>query len=104
MTGPYTAIIISALASLIWIALLVRTVRSRYRDQERRVISLVMPIVGLMASLGTLSSAFAYLVAVSPDIEIGPEGLTLVASMGRGALLMGGIMAFALYGPGERHS
>jgi len=103
VTGAYTAIAISALSCLIWIALLIRTLRSRHQDTERRMVSLIMPFVGLVASVGTLSSAIAYAAALSPEINLGPEALTLVASMGRGALLMGGLMAFALYAPGERH-
>jgi len=99
MTGPYFALFVSVLSILAWTGLLARTLLALRKRRERRVSALIMPAVGLMASIGTLSSGLAYWAAMSPEFDISGEPLTLIASMGRGALLMGGIMAFVLLPP-----
>jgi hypothetical protein len=94
------ALAISALASIIWVVLLVRMVWAMKHGRERRPYILAMPMVGLLASFGTLASAIGFgLQTGMIDIQIEPQALSLVASMGRGALLMGGVIAFAYYRP-----
>ena len=90
----------SAIAVTIWLVLLVRMVLAMKRGRERRPYILAMPMVGLLASIGTLASAIGIGIQTGVlEVDISREALTLVASMGRGALLMGGVVALTYYHP-----
>ena len=98
----HLALAISALAATIWLVLLVRMVWAMKHGQERRPYILAMPMVGLLASVGTLASAIGFGIQAGVlDIQFSSQALTLLASMGRGALLMGGVIAFGYYHPRE---
>jgi hypothetical protein len=94
------ALSISALAATIWLVLLVRMVWAMKHGRERRPYILAMPMVGLLASIGTFASAVGFAIQTGViDLHISQEALSLVASMGRGALLMGGVIALGYYHP-----
>lgn len=94
------AITISLFAIAIWGLFFLRLALVLIRRQDRRVGMAVMPLTGLLASIGTFASAVLFAQASGLfTIHIDPEAFILVAAMGRGALLMGGIIAFAFYNP-----
>jgi len=97
------ALVISLASSVVWFLLLIMILRSFKQHIERRPYILSMPLVGLIASVGTLASAIGFAEQIGViDFALAPEVLTIIASMGRGALLMGGALALAYYTPGTR--
>lgn len=95
-----TAIFISTAATVAWVILTIKILLSFRSHIERRPYILSMPAVGLLAAVGTLASALGFaLQRQIIDIPVDPQTLTVVASMGRGALLMGGVIALAYYSP-----
>lgn len=96
-------LLISGVASILWLILLERVVALLGAHVERRPFILAMPIVGLLASVGSLASAVGFGMQTGIlDISISPTVLSVVASMGRGALLMGGVIALFYYHPPRR--
>jgi len=94
------AVFISAASVVAWSVLTVRILSSFRAHVEKRPYILSMPAVGLLASLGTLASALGFaLQRHLIEVPISPEALSITASMGRGALLMGGVVALAYYHP-----
>ena len=97
--APYVALVTGTSAVIIWAAVFARSVRAYRRGNERRH-WVVMPTTALLASLGTLASAIGYAMQRGVVvIDVNPEVLSMVASMGRGALLMAGIIVLAYYAP-----
>jgi hypothetical protein len=91
---------ISGLACIAWGLVLARIGGAIIVRAERRRVMLVMPMVGLLAAIGTFASALGIALSTGLlDLGIARETLNLVASMGRGALLMGGIIAALFYRP-----
>lgn len=88
--------VISSISVLIWFSFLVLNIKSMSNHEERRPMMFAMPIVGLLTSLGTLASvsAFLYITHVEPTT---PPILALIAAIGRGALLMGGVVGLMYY-------
>ena len=72
----------------LWVVLLLATLKN-----HRHPDPLAMALVGTLAALGALSSALAF----GPvfGFHLPGEALTFLASMGRGALLAGGIILLA---------
>ena len=102
MTDPSTVAIAlgTGLAAVVgWTLLLVRMLFAYARREERRTVLLSMPTIGLVASLGALASALAYARGQGWLIGIDPATLTLIASMGRGGLFMGALIALTVYHP-----
>lgn len=99
LTAVYLAMLVSAFSVGVWSVLMVRMVLTVASRREQRPFILAMPVVGLTASLGTLASAVAFWSAMEPTVDFNGEILSLVASMGRGGLLMGGVIALAYYRP-----
>jgi hypothetical protein len=97
MSAAWFAIAVSVLSVAAWLWLLIRSFKGYQRHVERRPMWLAMPIVGVIASFGTLASALGYWAALEPSVELPSDVLTLVASMGRGALLMAAIVSLAYY-------
>jgi len=99
--APYIALATGGLAVIVWTILLVRSIWAYRDERERRWHWLVMPTVGVLASLGTLASAlgFAMQRGVFTEFAADPILLSFVSSMGRGALAMGGLVALMLYRP-----
>lgn len=95
-----TALIVSGLGALTWFAFMVRVVYALARRQERRAQILVMPIVGVLAAVGLFAGAASLASIVGYwQIVISSNDLTVIANMGRGGLLMGGIIAAVYYRP-----
>ena len=98
---PILALASGALAVVVWLVVLVRTFRAREAGLERRrAPSLVMPISALIVSFGTLASAVGFanqrgflIMAIDAD------ALSLVSSMGRGALVAAGLIYLFSYRP-----
>lgn len=85
---------------LVWSGVLVRSVRAYRARVEHRALWLAMPVSALIVSVGTLSSAIGYAIQRGVIVlDIDPNVLSLVASMGRGALFMAGLIAAAAYAP-----
>ena len=78
------ALTTAVLALFCWCCLLVRMV---YRQDRRRRV-LAMPIVGILASLGTLASAVGF-----AQLGLDRDLISAIASVGRGALASGGLLA-----------
>lgn len=96
----YAAIAVSGISVFVWSVLMIRMVWFFRHHHERRPFILAMPVVGLVASIGTLASAIGYAVSAGVlDIAVSRDAISLIASMGRGGLLMGGVMALAYYRP-----
>ncbi len=92
----WLAIITSLGAITVWGVLFVRTVRHRKHKERRRewhAMWTTLVLVGLLASLALLATADrlaqqqGYVITILPA-----EALTFIASVGRGALLMGGLL------------
>lgn len=99
-TAVYGAIAVSALSVCIWAGLGLRIIFKMRSHAEHRLFIMAMPAVGLVASLGTLASAIGFGISSGTfEFPLSQQSLTLVASMGRGALLMGGVIALAYYRP-----
>mgnify|MGYP001295945157 CR=1 FL=1 len=97
------AVLISAAAVAVWVVLTVKILMSFGAHAERRPYILSMPAVGLLASIGTLASALGLaLQRHLITLPISAQTLTIIASMGRGALLMGGVIALVYYSPKNR--
>jgi hypothetical protein len=86
-------------AVVLWTLLLIRVALAVVRGKERRMHLLSMPIVGVIASMGTFASALAYASGHGFDIGLDAQLLTLLASMGRGGLGMGALLALGYYHP-----
>jgi len=82
--------LVTALAAVACWSLL--TIRVLTRGDRRRQM-VVMAIVGTLASIGTLGSALAFGSVHGVSLGVDPYILSLVASTGRGALAMGGLIA-----------
>lgn len=97
MTASQLAIIISLLAIASWIAVGWQT--WRYRAQVvHSAVWQVSCVAGLMASIGSLASALAFASARGEiPVQLDPIALSFVASMGRGALIMGAVIAFSYF-------
>ena len=91
------SLLLSGVAVLLWAVFLVRVVVALGRHREKRHMMIAMAAVGLLASLGGLASALAGAHMVDLISALPTETLLLVASMGRGALLMGGLMLLLTY-------
>lgn len=100
----FGALFASLAAIVVWVLVLIRVFAlAIWRDDDRRFTAFMMPLVGLIASVGTLASAIGYAQQIgSLDWHIPNDTLTFVASMGRGALLIGGLMVLIAYHP-RRH-
>lgn len=104
-TGPVVgAIATSIVALVVWTAVVIRIYWcSNKTHTERRFSTTVMPLVGWVATLGTLASAIGFAQSAGVyDFGLDRGTLTFIASMGRGALLMGGIMVLVYYSPKPR--
>jgi hypothetical protein len=100
---PVVAIITGAAAVVVWGIVLVRALRAAAHHVEHRAVWPVMAITAFVASVGTLASAIGF-AAQRGLIEypIPADWLSAIASIGRGALLMAGIIVLTHYRPPER--
>lgn len=98
---PWVALITGALAVLGWGVVLIRALRARTRGVEHRGTAwLVMPLGALLAALGSMSSALGGAVITQTiSLDVSVEALSVVASMGRGALAASALIVLASYRP-----
>lgn len=92
------ALLLSGIAVFLWSVLVGRC----FVRRQWRLVNLVMYIVGLLASVGSFASAWGFAMSLDglssfPDLD--PIVVTMVASIGRGALLMGGLILLILGRP-----
>jgi hypothetical protein len=88
--AEFVALVTGIGAVLIWTTLLFLTVR-----HHKRGAALSMALVGTLASFGACASALAFAGQLSEALRVSPQALTFVASMGRGALIMGGLIVLS---------
>jgi hypothetical protein len=89
---PTLALLTGASAALIWAAVMLRSLVVWWKGR-RMCFDLLMPVTAFIAALGMLASATgSALTRGAIDLEISRDALSLVASMGRGALLMAGLI------------
>ena len=97
---PVIALATAVAAIVAWSWVLVRSLRAMQIHHERRPMWVVMPISALVVSIGTLASAIGLAqFAGTIDLAIDADTLGIISSMGRGALLMAGVIAAATYRP-----
>lgn len=107
MTGehvfPVLALVTSSAAVLVWGVVMVRTVVAYAGGIERRMTWLTMAIGATLTSVGTLASAIGFAVqrGYLPDV-VPPDVWSFLASVGRGALLMAGLIVLTHYRPPKR--
>lgn len=85
-----------------WFIVSFRMAASLYHRHERHISMVVMPFIGLLASIGMLAST-VHTGQLTGELDLMLSGtmLTFLTSMGRGALLMGGIIVLFRCHPGE---
>lgn len=94
------ALATATLSTFAWGYVLVRSISAYTHKAEHRPMWLAMPITGVLVSIGTFASAIGFGISSGVlDFQINFAVLSLIASMGRGALLMAGIIAAAYYHP-----
>lgn len=91
-------------AVLAWGIVLVRFAWWHRHRRLRRDSELAMPIVGILAAIGSLASAIGYNVQLGrlPMLPLPFELLTLTASIGRGALIVGALLVLVTIVPPRR--
>lgn len=98
MTAAFVALMISLAAIGVWLAALVRILVDVHAGKEQRRHVLVMPLVGILAAVGTSASAIGFGIQTGEiHLAFNSVALSVVASMGRGALLMGGLLVLIYY-------
>lgn len=97
---PVVALVTGSMAAVIWAVVLVRSVRAWLDGVEHRASYVLMAGTAFLASVGTLASAIGYAIqrGAIPEI-VPPDLMSFIASVGRGALLMGGLILVTHYRP-----
>lgn len=93
---------VTILAIVVWTALLTLMVIRVREGKEHRTLALAMPITGALASVGSLASVTGLLLLIHDIVDSPPILLATLAAAGRGALLMGAIVALGYYKWGPR--
>ena len=98
---PLLAIMTGLGSTVAWGLVLVREFWAVRHGVERRGSSwLIMPISAFLVSIGTLASAIGFAIVrgvIQLDIDV--DTLSVISSMGRGALLMAGLIVLTSYRP-----
>ena len=98
MNGPTIALVLSVATIAVWGYLVIVEVWGLKSRRERRRGFVWLPIVGLLSAIGMLASGLAYYGAMH-GIPFSDDLAGLISSMGRGALLAGGLIAAVLLPP-----
>jgi hypothetical protein len=86
-------LLVGALAVVIWAIVLVRALLEWRHQEERRISWVMMAGTAFLASVGTLSSSIGFGIQSGVlDVNLSQPMLSFVASVGRGALVMGGLI------------
>ncbi len=100
---PVVALTTGALAALVWSVVFCRSVNALRRGVEHRKSYVLMSGTALIASVGTLASSVGFAIQRGAIPEfIPPDVLSVVASAGRGALLMAGLILVTHYRPPQK--
>jgi hypothetical protein len=92
--------IVSVSSAIVWVSLFIMNIRMTKKNRRDRPLIVLMPIVGFIVSVGSLGSiAGAFYIMRYGESS---TALAALAAIGRGALLMGGIIGFMYYRQ-ERH-
>lgn len=99
-TFPIVALAIGCAAALVWGVVLYRSVRAWRSGVEHRASYVLMAGIAFTASLGTLASSIGFAIqrGLIPEF-VPPDAMSFLASVGRGALLMGGLIILTHYRP-----
>ena len=104
-TFPVVALAIGSAASLVWGAVLYRSIRAWRAGSEHRASYVLMAGTAFIASLGTLASSIGFAIQRGVIPEFVPaDAMSFLASVGRGALLMGGLIILTHYRPPKEKS
>lgn len=97
---PVLALTIATGAVVVWGWVFFRTIKAYVAGSEHRLVWLTMAVGALLASVGTLASAIGFAVqrGFLPSV-VPPDTWSFIASMGRGALLMAGLIVLTHYRP-----
>jgi hypothetical protein len=88
-----TAVVIALAALAVWLLVLLRALLCRECRPEAKSAFLVMAVTGLVASIGTTASGIGFAMRNGIlAVPIDPTTLSLIASMGRGALFAAGLI------------
>jgi hypothetical protein len=86
-------LLVGGLAVVIWAIILVRALLEWKHQQERRMAWVMMAGTAFLASVGTLSSSIGFGIQSGVlDLNVSQPALSFIASVGRGALVMGGLI------------
>jgi hypothetical protein len=101
---PVLGLLTATGATLIWAVVFVRSARAYLVHAEHRLTWLTMASGAFLASVGTLASAIGFAVqrGILPADVVSPDVWSFIASVGRGALLMAGLIVLTHYRPPER--
>ena len=102
-TVPVIALTTGFGAFFVWCLVLLRTIIAWSRGCERRTSWVLVPVTSVIVSAGMLASSLAFGISSGVVvIEIDAGVLSLIASMGRGAMLAAGAIVLAEYHPNRR--
>lgn len=97
---PVLGLVVASMATVVWAAVWIRSVWAYSRHIEHRLTWLTMASGALLASVGALASAIGFAVQRGVLPEVVPQDVwSFVASVGRGALLMSGLIVLTHYRP-----
>lgn len=89
----YLGLLSGALAVVIWSVVLARSLADWRRMAERRVTWVMMAGTAFLASVGTLSSSIGFGIQSGVlAVDLSQPALSFIASVGRGALVMAGLI------------
>lgn len=100
---PIIGLSVSSAAVAVWVIVVVRSIQAYHRGVEHRREFVIMAFSALIIAIGTLASAIGFAAArgLLPMV-LDPDLVSMIASMGRGALLMAGLIVATHYRPPER--
>jgi hypothetical protein len=91
-------------AVVVWGIELVRSLNAYRTGKEERCHAwLIMPLAAFVTALGMSASALAFSASRGFNLSLDPVALSLIASMGRGALFVSGLIILTHYRPGGEH-
>jgi hypothetical protein len=97
---PVVALTIGLMAAFVWGCVLARSIGAWRRGYEHRASYVLMAGTAFIASLGTLASSIGFAMQRHLIPEFVPaDFMSFLASVGRGALLMGGLIILTHYRP-----
>jgi hypothetical protein len=100
---PVVGMVTGTAAVVIWALVLVRSLAAFVDNVEHRATFVMMAGAALLASVGSLASSIGYAIQRGViAVDVPPDALSFIASLGRGALLMAGLIVATHYRPPAR--